>query len=157
MTGYTMIEQPTKTLIVQKPPRPPGCVLWFERLFYISALLSAIGIAFDWAKGMNSVAAAAMSALLALQLMLIWLAARRRKNWARYLLLGLFLAWTIGGIISSGLGSQTPNWQPPDISIQAVKLAKILLETVGLILVLTGKSRQWFHQHIGRRDPNRPW
>jgi len=154
-----MNNTPSKALTVYTPPPIlPYCVLWFEALFYVSTSVSAIGILLQWAKGMPGSTAIFLSLLLAFQISLIWLAARRRKNWARKLLLAFFLIWSIGSILSTGLSSQSPDWQPPDISIQAVKLTKIFLETIALILAFSGNSRRWFYPRIsGHRDPKSPW
>jgi hypothetical protein len=136
---------------------PPSRVLWFEKLFYASAGLSVIGIALDWANGIHLVTFLAMYILLCVQILLIWLAARRRKNWARWLLLAYFLAWVIISILGAGLNSRSPNWEPPAIPQQVVKIAKILLEDIGLILVFTGGSRRWFHPHPPHGSPENPW
>lgn len=149
----------SKAVTVYTPPVTlPYCVLWFEALYYVSTAVSAIGILLQWAKGMSGSSAVFLSILLTFQVALIWLAARRRKNWARRLLLAFFLIWSVGSILSTGLSSQSPDWQPPDISIQAVKLIKIFLETAALILAFSGHSRRWFYPRVaGRRDPKSPW
>jgi len=154
-----MNDTPSKAVAVYTPPPIlPYSVLWFEGLYYLSTTVSAIGIVIQWAKGMAGVTAVFLSLLLTFQVSLIWLAARRRKNWARKLLLAFFLIWSIGSILSTGLSSQSVDWQPPDLSIQAVKLIKILLETTALILAFSGHSRRWFYPRIaGRRDPKSPW
>jgi hypothetical protein len=151
------IEQSKSLTVHHRLRPPPGRVLWFERLFYTSAFLSVIGIALEWAKGMSIVAFAVMYVLLCSQVALIWLASRRRKNWARWLLLAYFLVWVISGVISAGLESRSPNWEPVAIPAQVVTLARILLEDIGLILMFTGSSRRWFHPRHDHRDPNSPW
>lgn len=134
---------------------PPPRVQWFERLFYASAFLSVIGITMEWASGIHPAGFAVLYLTLCLQIFLIWQAARRRKNWARWLLVTFFLVWVISNIIDAGLGSRSPDWEPPEIPQQAVKLAKILLEDIGLILVFTGSSRRWFHPRP-RPTPDHP-
>lgn len=150
------IEQ-TKPLTMHARHRPPPQrVLWFERLFYASAFLSVIGIGLEWADGIHIVGFVLMYATLCLQVFLIWQASRRRKNWARWLLVVFFLVWVIANIMDAGLGSRSPNWEPPAIPQQAVKIAKILLEDIGLILIFTGSSRRWFHPRPQPTYDN-PW
>lgn len=151
-----MTVEQTKPLAPAQNRPPPGRVLWFERLFYASAFLSLVGIALEWANGIHPAGFAIMYLTLCLQVFLIWKAARRRKNWARWLLVTFFLVWVISNVIDVGLGSRSPNWEPPEISQQAVKLAKILLEDIGLILVFTGSSRRWFHPRP-RPTSDNPW
>jgi hypothetical protein len=150
------IEQ-SKSLTSHRVRPPPWRVLWFERLFYASAFLSVVAMALEWTKGMSLAAFAVMYFLLCAQLTLIWLASRRRKNWARWLLLIFFLVWVISGIVSTGLNSRSPDWEPAALSLQAVRVLKILLEDIGLILIFTGNARRWFSPHIHHRDPNSPW
>lgn len=152
-----MTVEQTKSLEHAKHRPPPSRVLWFERMFYASAFLSLIGIAIEWADGIHAAGFVIMYLSLCLQLYLIWQASRRRKNWARWLLVTFFLVWVISNIIDVGLGSsRSPDWEPPEIPQQAVKLAKILLEDIGLILAFTGSSRRWFHPRP-RPTPDNPW
>lgn len=147
----------TKPLMMPASHRPPPPrVVWFERLFYASAFLSVIGIGLEWANGIHAVGFVLMYATLCLQVWLIWQAARRRKNWARWMLLVFFLVWVISNIMDAGLNSRSPNWEPPAIPQQAVKLAKILLEDIGLILIFTGSARRWFHPRH-HQDPDHTW
>jgi hypothetical protein len=123
---------------------PPGRVLWFERLFYLSMALSVIRFVITWPDHMPVVGFLAVYALLVLQLVLIWLAARRRKNWARWVLLIFFLVWATAGLIYDGMTGGIGWKTPPTVSV-VLRLVQLLFEDIGLILIFTGRSsRRWF-------------
>ena len=123
---------------------PPARVLWFERLFYFSVALSGIRFAINWPNHLPVAAFLAVYALLMLQLVLIWLTARRRKNWARWVLLVLFLAWTTAGLIYDGMTGGAA-WTTSAAVSAILRLLQLLFENIGLILIFTGRSsRRWF-------------
>jgi hypothetical protein len=73
---------------------------------------------------------------------LIWLAARRRKNWARWLLLVVFIFSTDGyrKIL-------LPHWRAHGLDSFAVGLAvQIPARLVALILIFTDSAQDWFKQ-----------
>jgi hypothetical protein len=86
----------------------PNDVLRFEILLYVSLLLDVLSAAFlgvglDEASGaaspsMNLFAAAFFASLL----LLVWLAARRQKNWARWSLLAFFALSAVLAVESIG-------------------------------------------------------
>jgi hypothetical protein len=129
---------------------PPGRVLWFEGLFYASVFLSVVRIALEWTSAMGPARFLAIYAFLIAQILLIWLAARRRKNWARWVLLVLFLAWAFTSLLHDGFGWRA-GWQPSSIAAQVLKLVQLVLEDIGLILVFTGNARRWFKPHLPHR------
>lgn len=123
---------------------PPGRVLWFERLFYLSMALSVIRFVINWPDRMPLVVFAAIYALFVFQLVLIWLAARRRKNWARWVLLIFFLASAAAGLVYDGMTGGI-GWTAPSTWSAILRLVQLLFEDIGLILIFTGRSaRRWF-------------
>lgn len=134
-----------------RPARhPPARVLWFERLFYCSIFLSFVRLAIEWPSGMELLSFVSRYALLLIQVVLIWLASRRRKNWARLLLLAIFLVWAASDLLRAGFGGRPTAVDPQRIALQALVVIQILLENTGLILAFTGISRRWFHPHLHR-------
>jgi hypothetical protein len=124
--------------------QPPGRVLWFERLFYFSAALSVARFAINWPGHMPVVAFLVVYALLVLQLFLIWLTARRRKNWARWVLLVFFIVWTTAGLFYDGMTGGI-ELKLPSTADAVLRLLQLLFEDIGLILIFTGRStRRWF-------------
>lgn len=124
--------------------KPPGRVLWFERLFYVSAALSVMRFAINWPDHMSVVLFLAVYALLVLQLFLIWLTARRHKNWARWVLLAFFIISATASLIYDGMTGGT-KWEMQSTATVVIRFVQLLLEDVGLILIFTGRStRRWF-------------
>src|SRR5262249_49360500 len=87
--------------------RMPSHVVWFERLMYLSVVIGAVvslPLFLDFAELDDTeldailwtvVIAALIVFVLAIFTLLTWLTARRRKNWARWLLGGLIVVLTI--------------------------------------------------------------
>jgi hypothetical protein len=120
----------------------PKNVLRFEVLLYLSLLLDSLSAAFlDRAPADMSEAAAASAnmfaaVLLALLVLLVWLAARHRKNWARWVLvtaLGLSIL-SLLDTLGDGLTFAT-----------AIDVLSTGLTAAGLYYSFTGDARNWFN------------
>ena len=127
----------------------PSNVTWFERLMYVGVLLSLADIyvtsrheqiTFPSAEGWVAVGTGAI--LTALYVGLIWLVARRRKGWVRYVLVAL-LVLTVAAVLMSL--SNDIRQQPVGF---AVNVLDCLAEGVALYLVFTGNARPWFTSAI---------
>jgi len=122
--------------------RLPTNVFYFEVLLYLSLLLDALSMpfrseAFDDAAGMAPSAAKLITAALILLFVeLVWLAARRRKNWARMVLL-VALALSI---LSIAEALRIAGWQFTTV----VDVVSALLTALGLYFSFTGDARDWF-------------
>src|SRR5271154_3231669 len=73
----------------------PRNVVWFEALLYLSLTLDALSVAFqdrtpgpDMTESMVTTATVMSAGLILLLVFLVWLAAQRRKNWPRWVLIG---------------------------------------------------------------------
>ena len=71
----------------------PRNVLWFEVLLYLSLMLDALSVAFRTARrapsmteSMITMASVMAAGLILLLVYFVWLAARQRKNWPRWVL-----------------------------------------------------------------------
>ena len=71
----------------------PKNVLWFEVLLYLSLMLDALSVAFqdrtptaEMTESMIMVATVMAACLILLLVYFVWLAAQRRKNWPRWVL-----------------------------------------------------------------------
>jgi hypothetical protein len=121
----------------------PKNVWWFEVLLYASLTLDALSVAFQdrsptvtMTEQMINVATLMAAAMILLLFYLVWLAARRRKNWPRWVLvaaLALSLVSLVQVISESGLQL--------DSAIDAVSCA---LTALGLYYAFTGDAKDWF-------------
>jgi hypothetical protein len=127
--------------IAMKVPRN---VLWFEALLYASLMLDALSVAFEdrtptaeLTEQMILPVTIVAGANILLLVYFVWLAARHRKNWPRWVLAAALLLsvislfWLIGEI---GLEL--------DSSIGIVSCA---LTAAGLYFSFTGDARGWFN------------
>ena len=93
--------------------------------------------AFDDAAGMvPSAAKLITAALILLFVELVWLAARRRKNWARMVLLAALAL----SILSIAEALRIAGWQFTTV----VDVVSALLTALGLYFSFTGDARDWF-------------
>ena len=120
----------------------PTHVRWFERLMYLAFVVVG-GDFLVRGQLSNSVLALAVAAQLGVIALLIWLAARRRQNWARWLLFALFILETAA--FASDAHGYIAN---PRIGL--VHLVVTLLEATAYWFVFTGNSRAWF----GKDEPD---
>lgn len=122
----------------------PTHIFYFEVLLYLSLLIDVLSAAFldripddvtDWARlAVNFIAV--MMTLGFMQL--IWLAAHRRKNWARMILL-VAMMLSVASIATSlnETGMQFGTF---------VDIISTALTAVGLSYSFTGDAQGWFHQ-----------
>src|SRR5689334_19469315 len=121
----------------------PKNVWWFEILLYASLVLDALTVAFDdrtptpeLSEQMITVRTIYALVILVLVFVLIWLAARRRKGWPRWVLSALFavsLSSLAQMIAEQGLG----------LSV-FVNIVSSVLTALGLYLSFTGDAKDWF-------------
>jgi hypothetical protein len=121
----------------------PSNVVRFERLMYLSLASSVIWPTFRWyAHGLVLIEVLGNVLSLVFMASFIWLAARRRKNWARWVLLVVFIFSTHGY-----LRILLPHWRAHGPDAFALGLAvQIPAQLVALILIFTGNARDWFKQ-----------
>jgi O-antigen ligase len=122
----------------------PRNVLWFEVLLYLSLTLDALSVAFqdrtpsgDITESTIMVATVLAACLILLLFYFVWLAAQRRKNWPRWVLLASLALSVISlfQIVGDG-GLQI------DSTIEVVSCA---LTAAGLYFSFTGDAQGWFN------------
>ena len=126
----------------------PSNVARFEQLMYLSIALGVIVDALEWNQlvllagpvGGALFVLVFQSIVLASDVILIWLIARRRKNWARWLALISFL---VG--IPFSMNTYIDLFQSGALA-GILDTAQDLLQLVALYLIFTGNARDWF-QH----------
>jgi len=122
----------------------PKNVLWFEVLLYLSLMLDALSVAFQdrtpSAEVSESTIAAATviaACLILLMVYFVGLAARRRKNWPRWVLAASLVLSVIS--LAQTIGS---NGVELDSAIEIVSCA---LTAAGLYFSFTGDAQGWFN------------
>jgi hypothetical protein len=117
----------------------PRDVLRFEILLYLSLLLDALSAALfgATADGSDKPFVSFLTALIiAALVLLVWLAAQRRKNWARWTLFGFF-ALTLLLYVAS-LNQMTFGFK------EFIDVISIALSAFGFYFSFTAEARRWF-------------
>jgi len=122
----------------------PRNVLWFEVLLYLSLMLDAVSVAFqdrtpsrEMTDQMIMAATIVAGAMILLLVYFVWLAARQRKNWPRWVLasaLVLSVIELVQVIGANGLEFDS-----------AIEIVSCILTAAGLYLSFTGDARGWFN------------
>jgi cell division protein FtsW (lipid II flippase) len=122
----------------------PRNVIWFEILLYLSLALDSLLVAFqdrtpspDMTQAMINTAAVMSAGLILLMVYLVWLAAQRRKNWPRWVLLASLLLsiYSLVDIISDA-GVALDSF---------VEIISCALTAAGLYYSYTGDAKGWFN------------
>ena len=121
----------------------PRNVLMFEIMLYLSLMLDALSVAFQDRTpeaGVTSstitIATVLTGFLILLLLYFVWLAARRRKNWPRWVLAAALL-FSVGSLWQalSESGLELDN---------GIEIVSCLLTAAGLYFSFTGDAQDWF-------------
>ena len=117
----------------------PHNVVWFEILLYVSLMLDCVSVAFaDRPISTNLITPMTMEAALILLLVyFVHLAAQKRKNWPRWVLLALLVLSVLAllpDIAERGL----------EIS-SAIEIVSCALTAGGLYSSFTGDAKGWFN------------
>ena len=122
----------------------PRNVLWFEVLLYLSLTLDALSVAFqdrtpsaDMTESMILIATVLAAGLILLLVYFVWLAAQRRKNWPRWVLVASLVLSVIS--LAEIIGD---NGLQLDSAIEIVSCA---LTAAGLYFSFTGDAQGWFN------------
>jgi O-antigen ligase len=122
----------------------PKNVLRFELLLYSSLILDAISVAFqdrtpsaDMTESTIAVATVLAAGLILLLFYFVWLAAQRRKNWPRWVLLATLVLSVISLFqIVDESGLQLDS---------AIEIVSCALTAAGLYCSFTGDAQGWFN------------
>ena len=122
----------------------PRNVLWFEALLYASLMLDALSVAFqdrtptaELTEQMILAATMVAGGMILLLVYFVWLAARQRKNWPRWVLAAALLLSVIS--LFQVIGE---NGLELDSGIEIVSC---VLTAAGLYFSFTGDARGWFN------------
>src|SRR5664279_4233038 len=122
----------------------PKNVLWFEVLLYLSLTLDALSVAFqdrtpsgEMTETMIMVATVMAGAMILLLVFFVWLAAQRRKNWPRWVLVASLVLSVISLLqITGESGVQVDS---------AIEIVSCILTAAGLYFSFTGDAKGWFN------------
>jgi hypothetical protein len=122
----------------------PRNVLWFEVLLYLSLTLDTLSVAFQdrtptaqLTESTIMVASLMAACLILLLVYFVWLAARRRKSWPRWLLAAALILSAIPLVrIVGERGLEFDS---------GVEIVSCALTAAGLFLSFTGDARDWFN------------
>jgi len=122
----------------------PQNVQRFEILLYLSLMLDALSVAFQdrtlRAEATESTVMAATilsGCMILLLLYFVWLAARRRKNWPRWVLAAALVMSVIslfGVIVDNGVELDS-----------GIEIVSCVLTAAGLYFSYTGDAQGWFN------------
>jgi hypothetical protein len=122
----------------------PKNVLWFQILLYASLMLDALSVAFqdrtpsrDMTDSMIMIATMLAGGAILLFFYFVWLAARKRKNWPRWVLAVFWVLAIISLVQVIG-----DNGLELDSGIEIVSCA---LTAAGLYFSFTGDAQGWFN------------
>ena len=121
----------------------PRNVLWFEVLLYLALMLDSVSAAFrdrtpkaETTARMIDVDTVTAAGLILLLVYFVWLAARRRKNWPRWVLTGTLVLSVISLVLVIGQnGVQFES---------GIEVVSCTLAAIGLYLSFTGDAVGWF-------------
>jgi hypothetical protein len=121
----------------------PKNVLWFEVLLYLSLALDALSVAFqdrtpdgDLSESMNMLLNVIPAGLILTFVYLVGLAAQRRKNWPRWVLIASLVLSVLSLVqIIGDSGLQLDS---------SIEIFSCFLTASGLYFSFTGDARGWF-------------
>lgn len=126
----------------------PKSVAWFERLAYLSLVVGAASLALHWTLVQSTFGEHSylypISAVITLlvQVMLIWLTARRRTNWARWM--WIVLSFSTSGFALYGAVVGTDHGVDPDAIAALARYAMYGIAFVSAAMLLMPDARAWF-------------
>ena len=122
----------------------PRNVFWFEVLLYASLMLDALSVAVqdrtpvgDMTEQMVMAATIVAGGIILLLLYFVWLAARRRKNWPRWVLVVALVLSVIS--LFQVIGEKGLELD------SVIEIVSCALTAVGLYMSLTGDAKGWFN------------
>src|SRR6201981_682552 len=122
----------------------PRNVLWFEALLYASVRLAPPSVAFqdrtptaELTEQMIMAATIVAGAMILLLVYFVWLAARQRKNWPRWVLAAALVLSVIS--LAQVIGD---NGLELD---SAIEIVSCILTAAGLYFSFTGDAQGWFN------------
>jgi hypothetical protein len=124
-------------------PRPRNIVV-FEVLSYLSLAPRAAQVAMAFAGTSLLPAVPLNTGLILIFGVLTFLGARRRKNWARWTLLGFLLLLLLGGLVALFGGGATTSYES-----LILPFAALFLQFVAMCFAFTPTAAEWLIHEEG--------
>ncbi|WP_024515510.1 hypothetical protein [Bradyrhizobium sp. Tv2a-2] len=122
----------------------PNNVLWFQLLLYLSLILDAVSVAFndrtptpDATDAMIAANTLLNGGLILLLVYFVHLAARRRKNWPRWVLVAALVLSVISLVDVIGTRGLELD--------SGIEIVSCVLTALGLYFSFTGDAKGWFN------------
>jgi hypothetical protein len=124
----------------------PSNVARFEQLMYLSLGIGVIQSLLRWNQSVAQASAIGgakfvffgLIVTFAILVLIIWLIARRRRNWARWVMLVMFI---LGLPFSVRMLSRMLPAEPLSVALSSVQ---VLAQAIAFFLIFTGNARDWF-------------
>jgi len=121
----------------------PRNVLLFEAMLYLSLMLDALSVAFQdrtpdvsMTASTITIATAMAGFMILLLLYFVWLAARQRRNWPR---------WVLAAALLFSVGSLWQAIGESGLELDSgIEIVSCLLTAAGLYFSFTGDAQDWF-------------
>lgn len=126
----------------------PKSIAWFERLAYLSLVVGAVSLVLHWSLMQSTFSQHSylypVSAVitLAIQIMLIFLTARRRTNWARWMWIVLSFVPAALALYSAVTGAD--SGVDPDLIAALARYGMYAIAALSAALLLMPDARAWF-------------
>ena len=122
----------------------PKNVLWFEVLLYLSLTLDSLSVAFadrtpSDARSEQMIMGDTLvtGGMILLLMYFVWLAARRRKNWARWVLAAMLVLSVVSLLRAIGVDGLELD--------SAIEVVSCIVTGLGLYCSFTGDAKGWFN------------
>jgi protein-S-isoprenylcysteine O-methyltransferase Ste14 len=122
----------------------PKNVFWFEVLLYLSLVLDALSAAFqdrtpngEMTESVIATTTVIAACLILLLVYFVWLAAHRRKNWPRWVLIAALVLSVISLVQMISESSLQFD--------SAIEIVSCALTAAGLYFSFTGDAKGWFN------------
>jgi hypothetical protein len=123
----------------------PKAVAYFERLTYASLVIAAIVVASSASRSRpmhaGLVILVGLPVSIGLMSLMVWLIARRRKNWARW----LYVIFFVGGALLFINHNIIDDFQK-SVLIGRLNSIEFAMQAGAIVLLFTAGSREWFRQ-----------
>jgi hypothetical protein len=118
----------------------PNNVIWFEVLLYLSLTLDALSVAFQDRSSVSGDLLGPMildGGLILLLTYFVHLAARKRRNWPR---------WILAALLVLSVFSLVPPLAENGLELDSgIEVVSCILTAVGLYYSYTGDAKGWFN------------
>ena len=118
----------------------PNNVIWFEVLLYLSLTLDALSVAFQDRSSVSGDLLGPMildGGLILLLTYFVHLAARKRRNWPR---------WILAALLALSVFSLVPPLAENGLELDSgIEVVSCILTAVGLYYSYTGDAKGWFN------------